>query len=220
MSIPLVMHRFNGKDQETLQSGDSHVPPFAISIPAIPTTVTRKPYYPSPDNALHNAGTARANIAADQDHPNGTTSNSYAQTHRNRTVLQQHCDYWDPDGNGVIWPHDTYLGCRRFGWSPPLALLAALLINLNLSYPTVSGWFPDPFFRIYLDKIHKDKHGSDSMTYDNEGRFKPQNFEDIFSKYDRGEKGGLSLGDLWYFHMGQRMVFDFFGWSATLLECK
>ncbi|KAK3056384.1 hypothetical protein LTR09_002891 [Extremus antarcticus] len=56
------------------------------------------------------------------------------------------------------------------------------------------------------------------MTYDNEGRFVPQRFEDIFAKYDRGNKGGLDAWDLLRFHKGQRMVFDFFGWSAAFLE--
>lgn len=57
------------------------------------------------------------------------------------------------------------------------------------------------------------------MTYDNEGRFKPQSFEDIFAKYDKGNKGGLDIWDLLRFWKGQRMMFDFFGWSATFLEC-
>ena len=68
--------------------------------------------------------------------------------------------------------------------------------------------------------MHKDKHGSDSMTYDNEGRFRTQQFEDIFAKYDRGSKGGLDLHDLARMHKGQRMAMDFFGWSATFLECE
>ena len=57
------------------------------------------------------------------------------------------------------------------------------------------------------------------MTYDCEGRFKPQQFEDIFAKYDSGNKGGLDKYDLARFHKGQRMAFDFWGWSATFLEC-
>lgn len=135
-------------------------------------------------------------------------------------VVQQHVEYWDTDHDGIIWPQDTYIGCRKWGWSPPLAALVAFIINVNLSYPTVPGFLPDPFFRIYMNKLYKDKHGSDSMTYDNEGRFKPQNFEDIFAKYDEGNKGGLDVWDLLRFWKGQRMVFDFFGWSATFLECK
>jgi len=129
-------------------------------------------------------------------------------------------DYWDQDHDGIIWPQDTYMGCRAWGWSIPLALLATFIINVNLSYPTVSGLLPDPFFRIYTTRLYKDKHGSDSMTYDNEGRFKPQNFEDIFAKYDKGNKGGLDFSDLLDFWKGQRMVFDFFGWSASFFECE
>lgn len=68
--------------------------------------------------------------------------------------------------------------------------------------------------------MYKDKHGSDSMTYDCEGRFRAQNFEDIFAKYDRGNKGGLDRSDVWRMWKGQRLVFDLFGSSATILECK
>ena len=58
------------------------------------------------------------------------------------------------------------------------------------------------------------------MTFDNEGRFRPQNFEDIFAKYDEGNKGGLDIWDFLRFWKGQRLLFDFFGWSASFLECK
>ena len=57
------------------------------------------------------------------------------------------------------------------------------------------------------------------MTYDNEGRFRPQNFEDIFAKYDKGNKGGLDWSDVMSLWHGQMLAFDFFGWSATFLEC-
>lgn len=129
--------------------------------------------------------------------------------------MQQHVEYWDRDHDGIIWPQDTYIGCRAYGWNTALSLVATAFINIGLSYPTVPGWLPDPFFRIHVARLYKAKHGSDSMTYDNEGRFKPQNFEDVFAKYDRGDKGGLSFGDLMDFWKGQRMVFDFFGWTAS-----
>ena len=135
-------------------------------------------------------------------------------------VVQQHVEYFGTDRDGVIWPQDTYNGCRGYGWSIPLSFLATLIINLNLSYPTVPGYLPDPYFRIYVDRIYKDKHGSDSMTYDCEGRFRPQNFEDLFAKYDKGDKGGLDKSDFWRAWKGQRLVFDFFGWTATFLECE
>lgn len=58
------------------------------------------------------------------------------------------------------------------------------------------------------------------MTYDAEGRYRPQNFEDIFAKYDEGHKGGLDMYDLVRFHKGQRMAMDVWGSSATAFECR
>lgn len=206
--------------RRSAQRMESYNLPFVTAIPSCPVTEERKPYHPTEHSLLQLPGTARANIAPDQDHPYGTTEDNFAQSNYDRTVLQQHCDYWDTDGDGVIWPSDTYAGCRRFGYNVPLAFIATLIINLGLSYATCPTFIPDPFFRIFLDRIHKAKHGSDSVTYDNEGRYRPQQFEDIFAKYDRGNKGGLTLADLWDFHKGQRLLGDFFGWSASLAECK
>lgn len=138
----------------------------------------------------------------------------------NTQVVQQHCLYWDQDRDGIIWPTDTYRGFRAWGWAIPLCLFATFVINLNLSYPTGPSWIPDPFFRIYIANVHKDKHGSDSMSYDNEGRFRPQNFEDFFAKYDKENKGGLTIRDLARALKGQRMAFDLFGMTAALLECE
>lgn len=47
------------------------------------------------------------------------------------------------------------------------------------------SYFPDPFFRIYIETIHMDKHGSDSGVFDTEGRFIPAKFEDMWSKVYR-----------------------------------
>jgi len=89
--------------------------PFTTSIPQQPATEQRKPFKPTEDDVLQDAGTARATIAASREHPNGTTENDYAAKRQDRTVLQQHCEYWDPDGDGIIWPQDTYRGCRNWG---------------------------------------------------------------------------------------------------------
>jgi hypothetical protein len=35
-----------------------------------------------------------------------------------------------------------------------------------------------------------------TQTFDNEGRFVPEKFEELFSKYDRDNKGGLSWRDI------------------------
>jgi peroxygenase len=157
--------------------GDSinHWPPgkpYTVCIKDSPITVQRLPYWPKRDDRLVDPGTARANFAASNETPTGTHEANWADRHEHMTVMQQHCSYWDQDGDGVIWPLDTYRGCRAWGWNIILSALAMVIINGALSYPTVSGLLPDPFFRIYIKNIHKDKHGSDSMTYDNEGRFR------------------------------------------------
>jgi hypothetical protein len=55
------------------------------------------------------------------------------------------------------------------------------------------------------------QHGSDSGTYDKEGRFVPQNFEDMFSKWDVTHSGSLSAGELWRMIKGNRLAADPFG---------
>ena len=55
------------------------------------------------------------------------------------------------------------------------------------------------------------QHGSDSGTYDKEGRFVPQMFEDLFSKWDVHGAGSLSGGELWRMIKGNRLAADPFG---------
>ncbi|TID27543.1 Caleosin domain-containing protein [Venturia nashicola] len=187
-------------------------------IPEAPVTVKRKSYIPGPNDLLTDAGAPRATIAASKESPNGTVEGGWAANHQHQTVLQQHVSYWDTDNDGIISPLDTYLGVRAWGWSKFLALVVVLIIHPPFSYPTVPGLLPDPYFRIYLRNIHKDKHGSSTMTYDTEGRFRPQIFEDIFAKYDHGEKGGLDLWDVLRMMSGYRLLMDTFGLSAVAFE--
>lgn len=55
-----------------------------------------------------------------------------------------------------------HAGFYKLGFGFILSLASAVIIHGAFSYPTLRGLFPDPFFRIYIDKIHRDKHGSDS----------------------------------------------------------
>lgn len=135
-------------------------------------------------------------------------------------VLQQHCEYFDRDRDGIIWPLDTWRCFREWAFFWPLAAFGTFIIHFALSYPSGKTLLPDPFFRIHIDNVHKNKHGSDSMTFDSEGRFRPQHFEDFFAKYDKDGKGGLSKWEVLNGLRGQLFAFDFFGCSAATLECE
>jgi hypothetical protein len=45
----------------------------------------------------------------------GTIKNDWADTHKQYSVLEQHCLFWDRDGDGYIWPLDTYRGFHELG---------------------------------------------------------------------------------------------------------
>ncbi|CZR63923.1 related to calcium-binding protein caleosin [Phialocephala subalpina] len=185
---------------------------FAISIPEVPVTEQRRPFIEKEsDRKLKDPGTARANEAATTERPHGTTKDGWARNYKHQTVLQQHLSFFDRDADGVIWPQDTFIGFYRLGYNAFLSLLAVFIIHPGFSWPTLTGWIPDPFFRIYVERIHKDKHGSDSGSYDAEGRFMPQKFEDIFTKYAGGDKKGITLREVFTYMKGQRlMIHPFF----------
>lgn len=194
-----------------------------VSLKEQPTTFERKPFIQndrSDGRGFVELGTARANVAATPTHPNGTLNDSWAERHSNETVLQQHCSFFDSDGDGIIWPMDTFRGFHTLGFNLFLSILAVFVIHSNFSYPTAPSWVPDPFFRIWIHRIHKDKHGSDSGTYDPEGRFVPQHFEDIFTKYAPPGQDGLTLDDVWKMLRGQRVIMDPVGWFGAFFECK
>ena len=167
-----------------------------------------------------------------------------APSPNNRTVLQQHVDFFDRDNDGIITVWDTYVGFRRIGFGRIISFLAMPFIHGTFSYPSQNSWLPDPFFTINTDNMHRSvhfskvpclppdtymlvrlcgvrllpiqcsvifqrqptraarkldlgsrksctlarccrtKHGSDSETYDTEGRYVPQKFEEFFSKCD------------------------------------
>ncbi|KAM4057041.1 caleosin related protein [Hirsutella rhossiliensis] len=200
------------------KADNGNKPGVVTSIPEVPITVQRKPFVQPDDKVrLPHAGTARASLAATYERPDGTAQGGWAERHQNQTVLQQHVEFFDQDRDGVIWPVDTFKGFYALGYGIAFSLLAAAIINGAFSYPTLSGYLPDPLFRIYIRNIHKDKHGSDSGTYDAEGRFVPQKFEEIFSKYAEG-RDYVTVPDVLKFLRGQRLLADPFGWLGALFE--
>jgi hypothetical protein len=128
-------------------------------------------------NDIDNPGVARANAAVSVEKPEGDLEwarkndgyvwlsklwSSYWRrfdANEIKTPLQQHILFWDRDGDGMIFPWDTYNGFRELGFNIVFSILATFIINVNFSYPTrlAYSWFPDPYFRVYLTSIHKAK---------------------------------------------------------------
>ena len=159
----------------------------------------------------------RANLAISVDKPDGSTEGDWASRHRNQSVLEQHCAFFDPDRDGgtaetarpigaltsaVIWPLDTFRGFHALGYHLVWSVVAVFVIHSAFSYFSLPRhqWLPDPLFRIYLQRINRCKHGSDTGTYDAEGRFVPSKVHSsviaIGQRARRGPSSALRILDV------------------------
>ena len=135
------------------------------------------------------------------------------------TALQQHVLFWDRNNDNIITPYDVYSGFRELGFSTIFSF-GGLLINIFFSYPTrlAHSYLPDPFFRIYVDSIHKAKHGSDTGIYDSDGHLRPHLYDELFDKFDESGTGSLSVSELFSLLKKDRVAADPAGWSFAFME--
>jgi hypothetical protein len=143
----------------------------------------------------------------------------HRHTRSKRTALQRHCDFWDADHDGLIYPTDIYTGFRKLGFNIALCLWAAVTMALCSSYSTQANWLPHPLFAINVDKIHRSRHGSTTATYDLDAEIDVHRFDSIFTKYAEG-KDYLTRRTLYNVWAGQCCANDWFGWFAGGLECE
>lgn len=183
----------------------------------------RNPHDSNPSKSLNSNGIVCPRNESDRKTSNGTAQND---SQANQTVLQQHCTYFaqSRSGTDIIYPLDTYHACRAWDWSIPLCLFFAGAIHFVQSYGSCpNAILPDPFFRIWIGNLHKNKHGSDSNTFDNEGGFQTAQFERFFDKYgsvtvnEKGEKG-MTKWDVWRGLRRQALALDFFGQVSAFFE--
>ncbi|KAF5017565.1 hypothetical protein F66182_10488 [Fusarium sp. NRRL 66182] len=133
--------------------------------------------------------------------------------------LQKHVQFWDRDNDGIIHPWDVFIGFKELGFGLFFSL-GSLLIPIFFSYPTRLGhsWLPDPMFRIYVNDIHKAKHGSDTGVFDFDGNLNPERFEHMFDRFDTPGTGGLTSDDLFRLWKKDRCAADPAGWTFTFME--
>ncbi|KAF1839514.1 Caleosin-domain-containing protein [Decorospora gaudefroyi] len=148
-----------------------------------------------------------------------TTGNSgrRASSNKRRSALRRHCDFWDADQDGVIYPWDIFIGFRRLGFPIALCLWAAVTMAMCFSYSTQSSYLPHPLFAIYLDNVHRNRHGSTTGAYDLNAELDTRRFDAIFDKYAQG-KEYMTWRTLYKVWSGQRCANDYFGWVAGGLE--
>jgi peroxygenase len=157
---------------------------------------------------------------AQQGSPEETqTKNSQCNIIGKRSALQRHCDFWDADGDGLIYPWDIYIGFRRLGFNVILCVWAAVTMAMCSSYSTQTSWLPHPLFAINIDNIDCCRHGSTTGTYDMDSEIDMDRFHAIFDKYADG-KDYLTWKSLHSIWAGQRCAHDWFGCFAGGLECK
>eukprot|EP00897_Mesotaenium_endlicherianum_P006846 jgi/Mesen1/618/ME000108S10778 len=181
--------------------------------PGAPITFHRPVKTDDLDKHVEKPHVPRGTKAPSKERPEGTPGRETSLS-----VLQQHVAYFDRNHDGIVYPWETYAGFRALGFNIPFSLLAMMIINFSFSYFTLDSWIPSPLFPIYIRNIHGAKHGSDSGTYDNEGRYVTEKFEEIFSRFDEGNKGGLTFKETLAMTERQRVVMDPFGWFAAKFE--
>ncbi|KAL6867404.1 hypothetical protein ACP4OV_015428 [Aristida adscensionis] len=207
----------SGKVGQLVRMSSSSLPPSPAPVdPSLDTVAPRaavtreRGLNPDLQEQVPKPYLARAVAAVDSGHPQGTGG----RNPRGMSVLQQHVAFFDRNGDGVIYPWETLQGLRAIGCGLPVSFVGSILIN-----PTQPGWLPSPLLSIYIKNIHKGKHGSDSETYDTEGRFDPSKFDAIFSKYSRTQPNALTKEELMSMLKGNRNMYDFIGLLLLVSGC-
>ena len=156
------------------------------------------------------AAVAHADVAPSVDTPNPRP------VWPSHSVLQAHVAFFDENKDGFISPAESARGFHRVGFAWPLARIAAVVIHSSFAlWTTAESW--GPTLSIPVSRIHRAKHGSDTGSYDHEGRFVPSAFDAAFTRFG-GEGGALTWSQVRAMLAANANVKDVFGWTAAALE--
>ncbi|CAH9092232.1 unnamed protein product [Cuscuta europaea] len=134
--------------------------------------------------------------------------------------LQKHAMFFDINGDGLIYPWETFKGFRMLGFGIPLSTFAAVFINLGLSKKTRPGKGISLLFPIEVKNIKLGKHTSDTGVYDSDGRFVPEKFEEIFAEHAHSSANSLTSKELDEMLKANRLPKDYAGWVGAWAEWK
>ncbi|CAM8947514.1 unnamed protein product [Rhodiola kirilowii] len=135
-------------------------------------------------------------------------------------VLRKHVAFFDRNGDGLVYPWETYRGFRAIGCGILISVAGALVINPAFSKRTRPGGSFDIRFPIGVQDIKFAIHGSDTGVFDSEGRFVPKKFEEIFAKHAKTNSASLTNDELSEMLEANREPKDLPGRFAAFSEWK
>ncbi|KAF8109977.1 hypothetical protein N665_0089s0095 [Sinapis alba] len=135
-------------------------------------------------------------------------------------ALEKHVAFFDRNGDGIIYPWETYQGFRALGAGRLLSAFAGLFINMGLSQKTRPGMGFSLLFPIEVKNSRFGIHGSHTDAYDKNGRFVESKFEEIFDKHARTHRNALTYKEVLGLLKTNRDPKDFGGWISAYAEWK
>ncbi|KAF8775924.1 hypothetical protein HU200_004059 [Digitaria exilis] len=109
---------------------------------------------------------------------------------------------------------------RALGFGFGVSSASAAFINGALGSKCRPGNATLSKLDIYIEDIQKGKHGSDTGSYDNEGRFVPDKFEEIFAKHAMTVPDALTSDEIDQMLQANRQPGDYSGWAGAEAEWK
>ncbi|CAN8313029.1 unnamed protein product [Cochlearia groenlandica] len=133
-------------------------------------------------------------------------------------ALEKHVAFFDRNGDGVVYPWETYQGFRAIGAGRLQSAIAGLFINMGLSQKTRPGKSFSPLFPIEVENSRFGIHGSHTDAYDKDGRFVESKFEEIFKKHAHTHQNALTYKEIHQLLKANRDPKDYGGWLITYVE--
>uniref|UniRef100_A0A0A9BVF3 Caleosin n=1 Tax=Arundo donax TaxID=35708 RepID=A0A0A9BVF3_ARUDO len=101
-----------------------------------------------------------------------------------------------------------------------MSSFSAAFINGALGSTTRPENATSSHLDIYIENIYKGIHGSDSGSYDAEGRFVPEKFDEIFAKHAKTVPDALTSDEIDALLVANRVPGDYKGWVGATSEWK